>query len=193
MTGGSRSLPVRPSLRFLKLEAKRRLAAGEFTALHEAQAAVAREHGLPSWADLKQACARRPERGRAGSRGAAAQPPARRPDRLDAPGFGRAEQRDRPAARHRGAPADRARRGREPPGQGLLASQGRTVLVSSHLMSEMALTADHLIIIGRGRLLADLPTAQVIESSSRQASLEDAYLDLTEESTDYHGEPGASQ
>ena len=125
-----------------------------------------------------------------------------------------------------------------------LAAQGRTVLVSSHLMSEMALTADHLVIIGRGRLLADLPTAQLIESSARrdvllrspraaelaplltaegatvapqddgalvvtglaaaaigdlaaergialhalvprQASLEDAYLDLTGESTDY--------
>ncbi len=39
-----------------------------------------------------------------------------------------------------------------------LAAEGRTVLVSSHLMSEMAVTADHLIIIGRGRLLADIPT-----------------------------------
>ncbi|GAA5069661.1 ABC-2 type transport system ATP-binding protein [Thermocatellispora tengchongensis] len=36
-----------------------------------------------------------------------------------------------------------------------LAAEGRTVLVSSHLMSEMALTADHLIVIGRGRLVAD--------------------------------------
>jgi ABC-2 type transport system ATP-binding protein len=36
-----------------------------------------------------------------------------------------------------------------------LAAEGRTVLVSSHLMSEMAVTAEHLIIIGRGRLLAD--------------------------------------
>lgn len=36
-----------------------------------------------------------------------------------------------------------------------LAAEGRTVLVSSHLMSEMALTADHLVVIGRGRLLAD--------------------------------------
>ena len=61
MSGGSRSLPGRPSLRFLKLEAKRRLAAGEFTTLHDAQAAIAREHGLPSWAALKQACALRPE------------------------------------------------------------------------------------------------------------------------------------
>ena len=128
-----------------------------------------------------------------------------------------------------------------------LAGQGRTVLVSSHLMSEMALTADHLVIIGRGKLLADLPAAQLIESSTRrdvllrspraaelapllvargatvtpqddgalvvtgldaaaigdlaaghgialhalvprEASLEDAYLDLTGESTDYRGQ-----
>jgi ABC-2 type transport system ATP-binding protein len=127
-----------------------------------------------------------------------------------------------------------------------LAAQGRTVLVSSHLMSEMALTADHLIVIGRGKLIADMPAAQLIESSARrdvllrspragelaglltargatvtpqddgalvvtgldaaaigdlaaehgiavhaliprQASLEQAYLDLTGESVDYHG------
>ncbi|PZA20954.1 ABC transporter ATP-binding protein [Modestobacter versicolor] len=43
-----------------------------------------------------------------------------------------------------------------------LASQGRTVLVSSHLMSEMALTADHLIVVGRGRMLADCSMAQFI-------------------------------
>jgi ABC-2 type transport system ATP-binding protein len=48
-----------------------------------------------------------------------------------------------------------------------LAAEGRTVLVSSHLMSEMALTADHLVIIGRGRLLADTPTQRFVESSSR--------------------------
>jgi hypothetical protein len=52
-----RSLPARPSLRHLKLEAKRRLAAGEFATLHDAQAALAREHGLPGWTALKQACA----------------------------------------------------------------------------------------------------------------------------------------
>ena len=127
-----------------------------------------------------------------------------------------------------------------------LAADGRTVLVSSHLMSEMAQTADHLVIIGHGRLLADVPTQELIESSARrdvlvrspraaelaeliaqrggtvarqddgalvvtgldaaaigdlaaadgiavhalvprQASLEDAYLDLTRESTDYRG------
>ena len=38
-----------------------------------------------------------------------------------------------------------------------LADEGRTVFVSSHLMSEMQLTADHLVVIGRGRLLADAP------------------------------------
>jgi ABC-2 type transport system ATP-binding protein len=43
-----------------------------------------------------------------------------------------------------------------------LATQGRTVLVSSHLMSEMALTADHLVIIGRGRLLADTGVGELI-------------------------------
>ncbi|MFD7256704.1 ABC transporter ATP-binding protein [Streptomyces sp. NPDC059874] len=48
-----------------------------------------------------------------------------------------------------------------------LAAQGRTVFVSSHLMSEMALTADHLIVIGRGRLLADTSTADFIENNSR--------------------------
>jgi ABC-2 type transport system ATP-binding protein len=125
-----------------------------------------------------------------------------------------------------------------------LAAAGRTVMVSSHLMSEMAQTADHLVIIGRGRLLADTSTQQLIDSSARhdvllraprsaelagliaarggtatpqpdgalavtgldaaatgelaaahgialhaliprQASLEDVYLDITGESTDY--------
>jgi ABC-2 type transport system ATP-binding protein len=45
------------------------------------------------------------------------------------------------------------------------ASTGKTVLVSSHLMSEMALTADHLIVIGRGRLIADAATDEVIRQS----------------------------
>jgi hypothetical protein len=50
----SRSLPDRPSLRYLKLEARRRRSAGEFSALHEAQLAIAREHGLSSWTRLKR-------------------------------------------------------------------------------------------------------------------------------------------
>src|SRR4029077_20047949 len=47
-----------------------------------------------------------------------------------------------------------------------LASEGRTVFVSSHLMNEMAVTADHLIVIGRGRLIADSSTQEFIERSS---------------------------
>ncbi|MFI2620041.1 ATP-binding cassette domain-containing protein [Streptomyces sp. NPDC018584] len=46
-----------------------------------------------------------------------------------------------------------------------LAAEGRTVLVSSHLMSEMALTADHLVIIGRGRLLADTTVERFVRES----------------------------
>ena len=132
-----------------------------------------------------------------------------------------------------------------------LAAEGRTVLVSSHLMGEMAQTADHLIIIGRGRLLADMATQQFVaanahhdvlvrspraaeltglltaagaavatepggglavtgldapaiadlaaarglpvhELTARQASLEEAYLDLTEASTEYRSPPAGS-
>jgi len=48
-----------------------------------------------------------------------------------------------------------------------LAAEGRTIFVSSHLMSEMALTADHLIVIGRGRLVADAPVGEFVRQSSR--------------------------
>ncbi|RMI38690.1 ATP-binding cassette domain-containing protein [Streptomyces triticirhizae] len=48
-----------------------------------------------------------------------------------------------------------------------LAAEGRTVFVSSHLMSEMALTADHLIVIGQGQLLADTSMAGFIEENAR--------------------------
>ncbi|MFD8155718.1 ATP-binding cassette domain-containing protein, partial [Streptomyces sp. NPDC059720] len=47
-----------------------------------------------------------------------------------------------------------------------LAAEGRTVFVSSHLMSEMALTADHLIVIGRGQLLADMSVSAFISANS---------------------------
>jgi ABC-2 type transport system ATP-binding protein len=47
-----------------------------------------------------------------------------------------------------------------------LAAEGRTVFVSSHLMSEMALTADHLVVIGRGRLIADVSTKDFIAGGS---------------------------
>ena len=54
MSDQPRPLPGQPSLRYLKLEARRRLAAGEFGTLHDAQLAIAREHGQPSWTALKQ-------------------------------------------------------------------------------------------------------------------------------------------
>jgi CubicO group peptidase (beta-lactamase class C family) len=56
----TRPLPGRPSLRYLKLEAKRRLAAGEFPALHDAQLAIAWEYGQPSWTALKQRISEQP-------------------------------------------------------------------------------------------------------------------------------------
>jgi ABC-2 type transport system ATP-binding protein len=100
-----------------------------------------------------------------------------------------------------------------------MAGEGRTVFVSSHLMSEMALTADHLLVLGRGRLLADTSMADFLnahgpggilvrssgaddlgallanrgaahtiplsELTTRQASLEQAYLFLTGTSVDF--------
>jgi ABC-2 type transport system ATP-binding protein len=48
-----------------------------------------------------------------------------------------------------------------------LAAEGRTVFLSSHLMSEMALTADHLIVIGRGRMIADLSVEEFVRRASR--------------------------
>jgi len=50
-----------------------------------------------------------------------------------------------------------------------LADEGRTVLLSSHLMSEMQLTAEHLIVIGRGRLIADLPLDEFVRRHSGQS------------------------
>jgi ABC-2 type transport system ATP-binding protein len=52
-----------------------------------------------------------------------------------------------------------------------LAAEGRTVFVSSHVMSEMAVTAEHLIVIGRGRLIADCSTQEFIERSSERSVL----------------------
>jgi ABC-2 type transport system ATP-binding protein len=63
-----------------------------------------------------------------------------------------------------------------------LAAQGRTVLISSHLISEVAQTADELIVIGRGRLLAQTTVAEL---SARGRSLEEAFFALTEGSTEY--------
>ena len=52
-----------------------------------------------------------------------------------------------------------------------LASEGRTVFLSSHLMSEMAVTADHLIVIGRGRIIADAPIGEIIDGGGRLRTL----------------------
>jgi ABC-2 type transport system ATP-binding protein len=65
-----------------------------------------------------------------------------------------------------------------------LAAQGRTVLLSSHLISEMALTADHLIVIGQGRLLAD---TSVAELTAGGRSLEEAFFAITGASAEYRG------
>ena len=48
-----------------------------------------------------------------------------------------------------------------------LAGEGRTIFLSSHLMSEMALTADHLVVLGRGRIIADAPVAEILAASTR--------------------------
>ncbi|HEX3360199.1 MAG TPA: ATP-binding cassette domain-containing protein [Solirubrobacterales bacterium] len=50
-----------------------------------------------------------------------------------------------------------------------LAAEGRTVFVSSHLMSEMALTADHLIVIGKGKLIADVSVRELVRGASSSA------------------------
>lgn len=65
-----------------------------------------------------------------------------------------------------------------------LAAEGRTVLLSSHLISEMALTADRLVVIGHGRLLAD---TSVRELTARGRSLEEAFFALTEADAEYRG------
>lgn len=52
-----------------------------------------------------------------------------------------------------------------------LASEGRTVLLSSHLMTEMAQTADHVIVLGRGRVLADMPIGQLIAGGGSKVTV----------------------
>src|SRR6266480_1022122 len=76
--------------------------------------------------------------------------------------------------RHMGFRSDESVNGLDPEGihwiRNLLkdlAAEGRTVFVSSHLMSEMALTADHLIVIGRGRLIADLSVDEFVRKASK--------------------------
>jgi ABC-2 type transport system ATP-binding protein len=73
-----------------------------------------------------------------------------------------------------------------------LAAEGRTVFVSSHLMSEMEYTADHLLVIGRGRLIADCSMAELIARApdgdqTSGSALERAYLALTADSVEFSG------
>ena len=67
-----------------------------------------------------------------------------------------------------------------------LAAEGRTVFVSSHLIGEVARTADHVVVIGRGRLLADTSVANL---SARSASLEDSFFELTSGAADHQATP----
>ena len=69
-----------------------------------------------------------------------------------------------------------------------LAAEGRTVFVSSHLINEMAVTAERLVVIGAGRLLADTTVA---EMSARAGSLEKAFLNLTSGTAEHRAsQPG---
>ena len=67
-----------------------------------------------------------------------------------------------------------------------LAAEGRVVLVSSHLIGEMARTAERLVVIARGRLLAQ---TSVAELSARWTSLEEAFLELTADGVEYRARP----
>lgn len=82
-----------------------------------------------------------------------------------------------------------------------LAGEGRTVMVSSHMLSEMALTADHLVVIGQGKLIADASTGDFIRNAQATATVvRSAHLDQLakalkkekfsfERSTDVEGRP----
>jgi len=78
-----------------------------------------------------------------------------------------------------------------------LAAEGRTVLVSSHLLSEMAQTADHLIVIGRGRLIADTSVKDFVDRASesvvvvRSPSADELRAALTERGYTVREEDGA--
>lgn len=71
-----------------------------------------------------------------------------------------------------------------------LASEGRTVLVASHLIAEMELTADRLVIIGRGKLIAETSLADL---TARWTTLEEAYVQLTAGNGDHHARPAREE
>jgi ABC-2 type transport system ATP-binding protein len=65
-----------------------------------------------------------------------------------------------------------------------LAAQGRAVLVSSHLMGELQDTADHVVVVGRGRVIADATVADLLATVAT-GRLEDAYLKLTRDAVEF--------
>lgn len=67
-----------------------------------------------------------------------------------------------------------------------MAEEGRTLLVSSHLIAEMALVTDRLVVIGRGRLVVETSAPDLLARSGT-GSLEEAYLELTREHLEYQG------
>jgi ABC-2 type transport system ATP-binding protein len=67
-----------------------------------------------------------------------------------------------------------------------LAAEGRTVFMSSHLIGEMALSAERIVVLGRGRVVADTSVEDLL-TRTQASSLEDAYLDLTRRSVEYQG------
>jgi ABC-2 type transport system ATP-binding protein len=71
-----------------------------------------------------------------------------------------------------------------------LAGQGRAVLVASHLMSELQHIAVHVVIAGRGRVLADTTLSDLLAATpgAGAGSLEDAYFALTREAVEFRGE-----
>ena len=73
-----------------------------------------------------------------------------------------------------------------------LAAEGRAVLLSTHLMSELQGTADHVIVVGQGRVLADRMMTDLL---ARHGSLEQAYLELTHDAVEFRasGSPEASR
>jgi ABC-2 type transport system ATP-binding protein len=73
-----------------------------------------------------------------------------------------------------------------------LAAEGRAVLLSTHLMSELQGAADHVVVVGRGRVLADLTMAELL---ARHGSLEQAYLELTRDAVEFRaaGSPETSR
>lgn len=71
-----------------------------------------------------------------------------------------------------------------------LAAQGRAVLVSSHLIGELQHIAAHVVIVGRGRVLADTSVSELLAAApgAGAGSLEDAYFALTRDAAEFHGE-----